>query len=195
MKLILNIYQTNLEKTISNNAMKSIKNIWILFFMISLTSFGQEIEDAPLQQTVDPKVREKVEAARIGLITNRLGLTPDQAEKFWPIYREFTEKRQEMRKEFRQMQLGIDPNNPDQKKQQELVDFGFQLKQRELNMEKDYSSRILNVINVQQMLSLRKAEQDFRQLILNQLQQRRAAIQQRKEIVRDQNQRLKRNKR
>ncbi|HNP79138.1 MAG TPA: hypothetical protein PKM91_18015, partial [Cyclobacteriaceae bacterium] len=67
-------------------------------------------------------------------------------------------------------------------------------KQKELNLEKDYSGRLLNIINVQQMLNLRKAEQDFRQLILNQLQQRRAEQQQRKELLRDQNQRLKRNR-
>lgn len=176
--------------------MKSTKYIWVFLILVAVApvAFGQETEEVPLQQTIDPKVREKVEAARIALITNRLGLTPDQAEKFWPIYREFTDKRQEMRKEFRQMQQTLDPNNPDAKKQQALVDFGFQLKQKELNLEKDYSSRILNVINVQQMLNLRKAEQDFRQLILNQLQQRRASQQQRKELLRDQNQRLKRNK-
>jgi hypothetical protein len=165
----------------------------LLFVMTTcVASMAQDTEDPT--PPVDPKVREKVESARIALITNRLGLTPDQAEKFWPIYREFTEKRLGMRKEFRDMQRQIDPANPDPKKQQELVDFGFQLKQKELNLEKDYSGRLLNIINVQQMLNLRKAEQDFRQLILNQLQQRRADQQQRKELLRDQNQRLKRNR-
>lgn len=164
----------------------------MVFVFMGWCATAQE-DDLPQQQNIDPKVREKVEAARIGMITNRLGLTPEQAEKFWPIYREFTQKRQEMRQEFRQAQQGFDPNNPDPKKQQELVNLGFQLKQKELNLEKDYSGRIMNVITVQQMLNLRKAEQDFRQLILNQLQQRRA-LQQRKENFRDQNQRLKLNR-
>lgn len=164
----------------------------VLLVLTSWCAFAQE-DDLPQQQNIDPKVREKVEAARIGMITNRLGLTPEQAEKFWPIYREFTQKRQEMRQEFRQAQQGLDPSNPDPKKQQELVNLGFQLKQKELNLEKDYSGRIMNVITVQQMLNLRKAEQDFRQLILNQLQQRRA-LQQRKENFRDKNQRLKQNR-
>jgi hypothetical protein len=174
--------------------MKRNKKIWMMVLLVLTTwcAFAQE-DDLPQQQTIDPKVREKVEAARIGMITNRLGLTPEQAEKFWPIYREFTQKRQEMRQEFRQAQQGIDPNNPDPKKQQELVNLGFQLKQKELNLEKDYSGKIMNVITVQQMLNLRKAEQDFRQLILNQLQQRRA-LQQRKENFRDKNQRLKQNR-
>ncbi len=174
--------------------MKKYKNIWIAFFLLGLTpaSFAQE-ENLPQQQTIDPKAREKVEAARIALITNRLGLSPDQAERFWPIYREFSQKRGEIRQEFRIRQQGLDPHNPDPKKQQELVNFGLQLKQKDLDLEKDYSGRIMQVISAQQLLSLRKAEQDFRQLILNQLQQRRA-LQQRKEIFRDKNQRLRPNK-
>ena len=174
--------------------MKRFKNSWItlLLAMTSWVAVAQE-EDAPPQQTIDPKVREKVEAARIALITNRLGLSPGQAEKFWPVYREFAQKRQEIRKEFRQVQQGVERNKPDQQKQEELVKLGFQLKQNELNLEKDYSGRIMSIISAQQMLNLRKAEQDFRLLIINQLQQRRT-MQQRKEILRDKNQRLRQRK-
>ena len=166
-------------------------SISFYIFLLTLTSgvcFAQE-DEIPAPQTVDPKVRDKVNAARIGMITNRLGLTSEQAERFWPVYNEFIQKRVALRQEYRQLQQGVDPNNPDPKKQQELVNLGFKLKQNELNLEKDYSGKLMNIISVQQMLNLRKAEQDFRQLILNQLQQRRA-LQQRKENFRDKNQRL-----
>jgi hypothetical protein len=175
----------------------TMKPIYIMLLIVTLaggrsTVLAQEEVDLPPQQAVDPKVRERVEAARISLISNRLGLTPEQAEKFWPVYREFATKRGEIRSEFQRAQRNLDPNNPDPAKQQELVNLGLQIKQRELDLEKDYSGRILRVISAQQLISLRKAEQDFRQMILNQLQQRRA-LQQRKEQFRE-NQRLKRNR-
>lgn len=173
-----------------------MKATYILLIAVVLSAgtwhaTAQEVTEIP-QQTIDPKAREKMEAARIALISNRLGLTPDQAEKFWPIYREFSQKRGEVRTEFQQAQRTLDPNNPDPAKEKELIDLGMKLKQRELDLEKDYSGRILRVITAQQLISLRRAEQDFRQLILNQLQQRRA-LQQRKETFRE-NQRLKRNR-
>lgn len=171
-----------------------IRNTLLLtawLFVLCWSAFAQEDVDA-VPPSVDPKAREKVEAARIALISNRLGLTTEQAEKFWPIYREFSLKRGEVRSEFQRAQRDVNPNNVDPVKQQELVDLGLRLKQRELDLEKDYSGRILRVISAQQMISLRKAEQDFRQLILNQLQQRRA-LQQRRETFRE-NQRLKRNR-
>ena len=168
------------------------KNI-ILALLLMCTSgilFAQD-ETAP-PQTVDPRAREKVEAARIGLISNRLGLTTEQAERFWPIYREFSRKQGEVRQEFQQAQRSVDPKNSDPKQQEALINLGLKLRQQEVDLEKDYSGRILQVITAQQLISLRKAEQDFRQLILNQLQQRRAQ-QQRKETFRE-NQQLRRNR-
>lgn len=169
---------------------KQLLLVTVLVFSFLAANAQEDAADVAHQQ-MDPKTRERVEAARISLISNRLGLTPEQAERFWPVYREFATKRAEMRQEFRRAQTDLDPNNPDPAKQQELIDLGLRIKQRELDLEKDYSGRILRVISAQQMINLRKAEQDFRQMILNQLQQRRA-LQQRREQFRE-NQRLKRN--
>ena len=180
-------------KLIIELPMKALKKIWITVFVMATCFAAIAQDEDPDPQQVDPNVRAKMESARIALITNRLGLTPEQAEKFWPVYREFAQKRQEIRREFRQAQKGVDPNNPDAKKQEALVNLGLQLKQKELNLEKDYSGRIMNVITAQQLLNLRRAEQDFRQYIINELARRRA-LQQRKENFRDKNQRLKQNR-
>ena len=185
------IYQMNLKTNISN-AMKRIK-IVTLFLFLSLPAIpivAQE-QDEIIRQ--DPKAREKIEAARIALLTERLQLTPEQAEKFWPVYREFAGKQMELRKELNRARKEIDPANPDPQKEQALVDLGLKLKQQELDLEKDYSGRLLKVISAQQMLNLRRGEKDFQQMILNQLQQRRV-MQQRKENFRDKNQRLKQNR-
>lgn len=137
------------------------------------------------------KARERIDAARAAVITERLGLTPAQAEKFWPIYHEFANHRQELRREFGDARRQLDPKNPDPAQQQKLLDLGMDIRQKELNLEKDYSGRFLNVISPQQMLQLRGAERDFQQMVMQQLQQRRN-MQQRKENFRDKNQQLKR---
>ena len=48
----------------------------------------------------DKAAEQKIQAARIALITERLGLTPEQAEKFWPLYNEFSQKRKGLRQEY-----------------------------------------------------------------------------------------------
>ncbi len=165
--------------------MKQLGNI--LLMMVLLVPFTIWAQDENVQ---DPKAREKIEAARIGLITERLGLTPEQAERFWPVYREFTQKRGETIREFREAQRQVGSENPDPDKQKELVELGLKIKQRQLDLEKDYSRRMLDVISAQQIMNLRNAEKEFQRMILNQLQQRRD-LQQRKENFRDRNQQLK----
>ena len=181
----------NLKTNISN-AMKRIQQ-YTLLFLLSVAAIPMLAQEQDEMVRQDPKAREKIETARIALLTERLSLTPEQAEKFWPVYREFAGKQMELRKELNIARKDIDPNNPNPQKEQALVDLGLKLKQRELDLEKDYSGRILKVISAQQLLNLRGAEREFRQLILNQLQQRRV-MQQRKENFRDKNQRLKQNR-
>ncbi len=166
--------------------MKQIGKFLMVMLMLAPLSMWAQDEERLNQ---DPKARERIEAARIGLISERLGLTPEQAERFWPVYREFSQKRGELVSEFRNAQREVGPDNQDPEKQKALVELGLKIKQRQLDLEKDYSRRMMDVISAQQILNLRNAEKEFQRMILNQLQQRRD-LQQRKENFRDRNQQL-----
>ncbi len=154
--------------------------------VLSLGALAQEVDEQVVQ---DPQVQEKIKNLRIAYISDKLGLTPDQAEKFWPIYREFSDKRREIRQELVDARKELKTDNPDPAKQEELVKLGLAVKQRELDLEKTYSERLLRVISAQQILTLRKAEGDFQRIIIEQIQQRRM-MQQRNETIRERNQRL-----
>jgi Spy/CpxP family protein refolding chaperone len=141
---------------------------------------AQDVDEPPLQNS---SAREKIKAAKIGLITQRLALTSEQAEKFWPIYNEFTQKRSDLRRTYRDAEKKINANNPDPKQEEALVDLGLKIKQDELSLEKEYSGKLRNVITAQQLLNLHQAERDFRRIIINMLNNRR--LQQRPGNFRD----------
>lgn len=140
--------------------MKFIKLLLLVF--ITLPAFSQD-DDEIVQK--DPKAEQKIKAAHAAYLTERLGLTPEEAEKFWPIYREYSEKRKEIRQQFK-----------DAKKngsnEQTLIDLDLKVKQQQLDLEKDYSGRLQKVITPQKLMHLRQAEGDFRKLLLRQIQQR-----------------------
>jgi Spy/CpxP family protein refolding chaperone len=163
------------------------KVLMIAMWLVSSWAWAQDPTAEPTLQ--DPQVQEKIKNLRIAYISDKLGLTPEQAERFWPVYREFSDKRRDLRQEFVEARKQINKENPDPAKQEELVKLGLNLKQRELDLEKVYSDRLLKVITAQQMLTLRKAEGDFQRIILEQIQQRRM-MQQRNETIRERNQRL-----
>lgn len=130
----------------------------ILILLTLCFSFGALAQSAETLQ--------KIEAARIALITERLGLSPQQAEKFWPIYREFGMQRKEIRKDFDLARRTFDPNKASEQENKKMLDMANQVKERQLKLERDYSERILKVITVRQLNSLRKAENDFKQMLL-----------------------------
>ncbi len=156
-----------------------MKKIVILLTALVITIFGADLK-AQNQAT-----KEKIQAARIALITERLGLTPEQAEKFWPLYNEFDQKRRELRQEYTREKAKLDMNTATEEQKKALLDFGLQLKERNLNLERNYSDRMLSIITADQIISLRKAEDDFRKMVLEQVRQRRMDRQERREQFRD----------
>jgi len=160
--------------------MKTLFKI-IILSLITTTLFAQDDE---LPQAQDPQVKEKIKAARIAYITDQLGLTPAEAEKFWPIYHEFSEKRMQLKKDYNQAKKNPDLNKTQEQRDEELVDLGLKMKQQELDLEKDYSGRLLKVISAQKLRTLPDAEKRFRQMVLEQIQRR----QMQNERVRDRQQ-------
>lgn len=164
-----------------------MKKILTTILVLCLIGFGvraQQPEDNDPPQ-VDPKTMEKINNLRIAYLSEKLKLSSEQAEKFWPVYNEFAAQRRAANEEIRIARKEIDPKNPDPKKQQALIDVSLRVKQRVLDLEKDYSSRLMRVITAEQLINLRRAEIDFREM----LQQRRI-IQQRRENFRERNQQL-----
>jgi len=160
-----------------HTTMKKILYILFLFFTTTLAIAQDDEGVAPPQDT---KAREKINAARAAYITERLGLTPEEAEKFWPVYREFTDKRQELRQQYRQAKK----SGADEKT---LLDLDLKIKQQELDLEKNYSGRMLSVISPQKLMTLRQAEGDFRRLLLRQIEQRQMH-QERRQHLKDRSQ-------
>ncbi len=134
----------------------------ILVTFTALSSFAQEFERDSVR---DPRGRERIRAAHAAYITERLQLTASEAEKFWPVYREYTEKRWSAREKMRDARR----NGLDEKA---LLDLDLKIKQKELDLEREYSDRLQKIISAEKLLKLRQAEADFRKLLLRQIQER-----------------------
>lgn len=137
-------------------------NIILILFMFSFGAFAQNKE-----------AMKKIESARIALITERLGLTPDQAEKFWPVYREYNIERRALRQELKTARQGVDMQNLTEEQSKKLVDKSMDVRQKELNLEKKYANRMGDVISTQQLFKLKNTEKEFQQMLLKTIQQQR----------------------
>lgn len=140
-----------------------MKNAWISWLIVlTLVVHVAGAQD-------DANGRQKIEAAKIGMITNRLNLTTDQAPQFWAIYNEYNGKKQELNRRVRQLNnqpSGSNLNND------QLVNGLREVnatKQKIADLNDEYLSRFLKVISPAQLAELYKTEQEFNKMLLQQL--------------------------
>ena len=135
----------------------------ILFVLFCLTSVV-----GVFAQPQNGRVKERVEAQRVGFITQRLNLTPEESQAFWPVYNQYTEKLQQIRNSVKLEQPLDDMSDADTEK---LIMAQMDKESRELDLRKEYYQKLKKVISVKKIAKLYKAERDFRGELLKQLQE------------------------
>lgn len=132
--------------------MKNIQSLLITLVLVLVTweSFAQR----PGQ--IDP---EKLQAARIAFITTRINLKPEQAEKFWPIFNEYNEKREATMRAIAELNRGTESISEDQAK--ERIKKRFELQQALLNEEQQFVQKVSGVLTAKQILMLNNIAKDF----------------------------------
>lgn len=151
-------------------------------YLVYLFLFGALLTKVQAQ---DPQkvqsINEKIEARKIALITQRLELSPEQAAKFWPIYRELSQKQRDIKSDFQQQRRSFNPNTASDEEMKKMIDLGLKVKERQLNLEREYSERMRQVITNRQIVNLRRAEEEFRQRLLERIQKQRQNAQQQRQ--------------
>jgi hypothetical protein len=92
----------------------------------------------------------------------------------------------ELRQQFDQARKNPQPDLSQEQVDKDLVELNLKIKQQELDLEKEYSRKMLNVIPAQKLTALKRAEDDFRRLLIQQIQQRQLQ-QQRRQQFQDRN--------
>lgn len=136
-----------------------MKNILIIFVFVASFQIGFAQNGGGQQ----------IESAKIALITNRLNLNAEQAQLFWPLYNEFAFKKKDIRKNYRKLVSEINTLTTSDDKILNNLKETLNLQQKEVDIEKEYMSKFLKVINVRQLAELYKAEQYFNNMLIQRL--------------------------
>lgn len=123
------------------------------------------------QAQVDPEKREaRLAAFRAEVFTRVLNLTPEEAQNFWPIYNEYTDRREQAQQDLRpgkQLDQMSDAEVEDQIKRH------FEMKQRELDLEREAYQKLRKVLPLRKIAKLPLAEREFRESLVKKLQEAR----------------------
>ncbi|MGV3761789.1 hypothetical protein [Parapedobacter sp.] len=121
---------------------------------------------------------ERIEAEKIAFITKELNLTPSEAQKFFPVYnqyhREIYKLKQERRSTKRlggkpQLEHNKIPGNNFNRTDRDVLAFDA----KELEVKKIYRNRFAAVVGQARASRFFEVEEEFRNYLLRELQQRR----------------------
>lgn len=115
---------------------------------------------------------ERVKAMRTAFITNKLQLTPEEAQQFWPLYNQFEAEQKKIRDRY---VPGKDVMSMSDAEAEKFLNSHLEMEQELLNLRKDYFQRIKKVLPVRKVAMLPRLEREFREELLENLQQIRAS--------------------
>lgn len=147
------------------NYMRPQRALAVLLLMFtSFTALAQPDKDKEKENDKD----DKIEAMKIGFLTKKLDLTPQEAQVFWPVYNEYNAKLEELRKKRRkEMQAAREgSDNLTDKELETLVDGEMTFRQKELDLQKEYHSKFKSVLPVRKVAKLYIAEEQFKRELL-----------------------------
>lgn len=112
---------------------------------------------------------ERIHAAKVAFITDRMHLSSDQSARFWPVYDRYESEMRELRKRF----LGnyseaanYPANDADSKR---YIDDNFDLQEQQLALKRKYKDEFLKILSPVQLATLYTAEREFKRMLLEKL--------------------------
>ena len=122
----------------------------ILFLICTLSLFSQQNN---LSEESDGS---RIEALKIAYITKKLNLSPDEAQRFWPIYNNYANEMREVRREQRK-------NNASE----------LETEEKFLLIRKKYNSEFARALKADKVNAFFRSEKDFGNFVQKELSERR----------------------
>lgn len=117
-----------------------MKNLYFLLAFITIGFLAKAQDEQPFE-----KKQENIEALKVAFISKELNLTPNEAQKFWPQYNQYS-------KELKAVKL----NNPEN-----MLDRD----EKVLNLRKSYKEQFTKILGPQRVNNMYNAEGRFHQLL------------------------------
>jgi len=137
----------------------------LISLLSSLTVLSQE-NNTPLQQR-----KKQLEIQKIGYFTERLSLTSEEAQAFWPVYNDFQKKREDLVGECRVLKRtqNTDLDKLSEKELSAMADAEIEQAKKMLELRVQFHENVKKVLPLKKVILLYDAEKGFKKQLLKDL--------------------------
>lgn len=154
--------------------MKRNNILLLTVFILSISAFSLSA------QTPERKMNMKdFEKRKMEYITKEAGLTQDEASKYFPLSNELAQKKFEMHRSFRAQAQNLKKGDMSDEEYRKLLDSDVNIRLKEAELEKEYSSKFEKVLPPQKLYQAQQAEKSFMQIEVSKFREERGNSQNR----------------
>lgn len=127
-----------------------------LFVLVAFVSIAQPVSK-----------RDKIDALRVSFISSKVPLTNQESQLFWPLYNEYNDKADDLKKTFRKQFIrDVDYSAASDKEAEAYLVAELTLKQKEYELSKEYYEKFKKVLPIKKIALIRRAEEDFKKELI-----------------------------
>lgn len=133
----------------------------IAMLLISLTGMAQ--------RQFDPQTLELIKTKKIAFMTEQIGLTSQEAEKFWPVYNELEKERYMLMDKKRDLEHMSETPKPgmNEADYRKLAIEIAATHAKEGKLIEEYNLKLLNILPAEKVVKLYRAEGKFRASLMH----------------------------
>ena len=113
----------------------------------------------------------KLESAKVAYISAAADLSPEESEKFWPLYNDYRREKRELRKSI--LKLRAANKDADEKAFSANMKKIAELRKEEIDLDERYREKFTKVVGTKKLADVYAAEQEFNRKLLRKLAERR----------------------
>jgi Skp family chaperone for outer membrane proteins len=117
---------------------------------------------------------EEIKAQKVAYLTQKMGFTPEEAQKFWPVYNQYDKELETSRREMRDFHRGLKKSGTEltEAEANQLIDKELSTRQKELDTRRKYSAEFKRNLGSVRTVKLYQAERDFNKELLRRMREK-----------------------
>jgi len=117
---------------------------------------------------LNTKKKEEIESHKIAFITTELSLTPNEAEKFWPLYNEFAKKCDSIQICQHSLCMFHKDKFADitEEEAAKIADSSILIAEKFMLIRKEYHKKFRHVLPAKKVIKLYRSEKEFKKILL-----------------------------
>ncbi len=116
------------------------------------------------------RMEERIAAFKVNFFTQQLQLSPEESQKFWPLYNQYEKDKQNLRNQYRldqRIELMSDEEVA------EFIDQHLEFEEKMVALKRDFFNEIKGVLPIRKVAMIPKVEQRFKRALLEEMRKRR----------------------